>query len=194
MDKDEVLWVESKLGLDPNDELKSISLINMTHPSLEKTLDKITPRVTNPWEILDNKISNECHRHGMMETMFLPIDIHEGIPLELEKEDNIDEHGSYFMNTSSNSCSYEKSPELIGLSNIATHEIFNPLILPIHKDFERVVVDAYVYHKYCRSRCVNLEIGTQRLMLEGKPLHQLEVQFEGFLRTSFCLKASTFGR
>jgi hypothetical protein len=114
--------------------------------------------------------------------------------LELEKEDNIDEHGSYFMSTLSNPCSYEKSPELIGLSKIATHKIFNPLILPIHKDFERVVVDAYVYHKYCRSHCVNLEIGTQRLMLEGKPLHQLETHFEGFQRMSFCLKAITFRR
>ena len=63
MDKDEALWVESKLDLDPNSELKSISLIHMTHPSLEETLDKINPRVTNPWEILDNKVSNECHRH-----------------------------------------------------------------------------------------------------------------------------------
>ena len=110
----------------------------------------------------------------MMETMFLPIDIHEETPLELEKEDDIDEHGSYFMNTSSNPCSHEKSPESIGLSNIATHEIFNPLILSVHKNFKRVVVDAYVYHKYCRSHCVNLEIGTQRLVLEGKPLHQLD--------------------
>jgi hypothetical protein len=61
MDKDEALWVESKLGLDPNVELKSTSLINTTHLSLEKTLDKITLRVINPWKILDNKMSNECH-------------------------------------------------------------------------------------------------------------------------------------
>ena len=88
----------------------------------------------------------------MMETMFLPIDIHEETTLELEKEDDIDEHGSYLMNTSSNPCSYEKSPELIGLSNIATHEIFNPLILLVHKDFERVVADTYAYHKYFKSR------------------------------------------
>jgi len=88
----------------------------------------------------------------MMETMLSPIDIHEESTLELEKEDYISEHGSYFINTSSNPCSHEKSPEAIGLSNIATHEIFNPLMLPIHKDFERVVVDAYVYHKYCKSR------------------------------------------
>ena len=76
MNKDEGLWIESKFGLDSNSELKSISLTNMTHPSLEEALDEINSRVTNPWEILDNKTSNECHRHGMMETMFLPIDIH----------------------------------------------------------------------------------------------------------------------
>ena len=93
-------------------------------------MNKINPRVTNPSEILN---------------------FHEESTLELEKEDDINEHGSYFINTSSNSCSYEKSPELIGLST-TTHEIFNPLILPIHKDFERVVVDAYVYYKYCKSR------------------------------------------
>ena len=43
MDKDEALWVESKLGLDSNSELKSISFINMTHPSLEEALDEINP-------------------------------------------------------------------------------------------------------------------------------------------------------
>ena len=58
--------------------------------------------------------------------MFSPIDIHEETPLELKKKDDIDEHGSYLINTSSNPCSHEKSPESIGLSNIATHEIFNP--------------------------------------------------------------------
>ena len=173
MDKDEALWVESKLGLDSNS--KSISLLNTTHPSLEEALDEINPRATNPWEILDNKTSNKCHGHRMMETMFAPIDIHEETPIELEKEDNINEHVSYFMNTSSNPCSHKKSLKSIGLSNLATHEIFNPLVHLVHKNFERVVVDVYVYHKYYRSHCVNLEIGTQRLVLEGKPPHQLSV-------------------
>ena len=68
----------------------------------------------------------------MMEIMFLPIDIHEESTLELEKEDYISEHGSYFINTSSNPCSHEKSLEAIGLSNNATHEIFNPLMLSVH--------------------------------------------------------------
>jgi hypothetical protein len=151
MDKGEALWVESKLGLDLNGEFKSISLINMTHSSLEEALDKITPRVTNPRKILENKMTNECHKHGMMGIMFPPIDIHEETPLELEKEDDIDEHGSYFMSTSSNPCSYEKSSESIGLS-ATPHKVFNPLILPVYKIFEMVVIDAYVYHKYCKSR------------------------------------------
>ena len=129
MDKAEALRIE--LIPDPKSEHKSIFLINMTHPSLEEALDKINPRVTNPRENLD---------------------IHEESTLELEREDDINEHGSYFMNISSNPCSYEKSPRLIGLFKIDTHEIFNPLILPIHKNFETMVVDAYVYHKYCKSR------------------------------------------
>jgi hypothetical protein len=105
----------------------------------------------------------------------LPIDIHKETPLEFEKKDDIKEHGSYFTSTSSNPYSYEKSPDSVGLSNITTHEILNPLILLAHKNFERVVVDAYVYRKYCRSHCVNIEIGTQRLVLKGKLVHQLEV-------------------
>jgi hypothetical protein len=178
MDKDKALWIGSKLGLDPNGELKSISSMNMTHPSLEEALNETNPIDTNPWEILDNKTFDECHRHEMIETNLLPIDIHKETPLEFEKEDYINKHGSYFMSTSSNTYSYEKSPDLIGLSNITTHKIFNPLILPSHKKIERVVVDTYVYHKYCRSHCVNLEIGTQRLVLEEKPLHQFEAQFK----------------
>ena len=93
MDEAESLRVEPKPDLDPKGELKSISLRNITHPSLEEALDKINPRVTNSREILDN----ECHRHGMMKTMFLPMDIHEESALELEKEDFINEHGSYIM-------------------------------------------------------------------------------------------------
>ena len=87
----------------------------------------------------------------MIEIMFLPMDIHEESPLEFKKEDYIIEHGSHFINTSSNPCLYKKSSESISFSNITAHKVFNPLILSVPKDFERVVVDAYVYHKYCKS-------------------------------------------
>jgi hypothetical protein len=45
MDKDEALLLGSKLGLESNGELKSISLINKTHPSLEEALDETNPSV-----------------------------------------------------------------------------------------------------------------------------------------------------
>jgi hypothetical protein len=86
-------------------------------------------------------------------TMIPPIDIHEETPLGFEKEDDINEHGSYFINISLNPRSYEKSSKSINLSNIVTHEIFNHLMLPVYKDFKRMVVDACVYHKYYRSHC-----------------------------------------
>ena len=81
LDEAEALRIEPKPILDPKGELNSISLINMAHPSLEEALDKINPRVNNPREILD---------------------IYEESTLELEKEDDIRKHGSYFMNSSSN--------------------------------------------------------------------------------------------
>ena len=142
---------------------------------MDKVLDKINPRVTNPREFLDNKMSNECHKHGMMETMFLPIDIHEETSLELEKEDDINEQGSYFINTSSNPCSHEKSPKSIGLSNIATHEIFNPSFSLFIKTLKGCLYMHMFIINIANLIGMNLEIGTQRLVLEGKPLHQLEI-------------------
>ena len=74
-------------------------------------------------------------------------------PLEVENGGDFNEQGSYFINTPSVPCSYEKSPDSLSLSNIAPHEIFNPLMLPIPKVFERVVADKYAYQKYFISCC-----------------------------------------
>jgi hypothetical protein len=40
--------VRIQTWLRSNGEFKSISLINMTHPSLEEALDETNPRDTNP--------------------------------------------------------------------------------------------------------------------------------------------------
>jgi len=64
---------------------------------------------------------------------------------------NINEHGIYFIATSFTPCSYATSSKSIGLSNITTFEISNLLFLSVYKNFNRAVVDAYVYNKYCRS-------------------------------------------
>ena len=51
MDEAKALRIKPKPNL--NGELKSISLINMTHPSLEETSYKINPRV--PWTFMKNQ-------------------------------------------------------------------------------------------------------------------------------------------
>jgi len=65
---------------------------------------------------------------------------------------NINEHGIYFIAASFTTCSYVISSQSIGLSNITTFEISDPLFLSIYKNLKRAVVDAYVYKKFCRSR------------------------------------------
>ena len=72
--------------------------------------------------------------------------------IQIRDEDNINEHGIYSIPTLFTPCSYETSSQSIGLSNIATFEISNPLFLSIYKNFKGVVIDAYVYNKYCRYR------------------------------------------
>jgi hypothetical protein len=97
-----------------------------------------------------NEALYETNSKGYL-TEFL--DIYVESPLEIENHGDLSEQGSYFINTPSVPCAYEKSPNSLCLSNIALHEIFNPLMLPVPKIFKRVVVDKYAYHKYFRSCC-----------------------------------------
>jgi hypothetical protein len=124
MDKKEAL-VESNLDLASNGEI-STPFEDETYPSIEEALDETNSRVTNPSEILNTQIGDE---------------------------DDIDECGNYSITISLKPCSYETSLNSIGLSNLTTFEISNPLILSSYKNFKRVVVNTYVYHKYYRSCC-----------------------------------------
>jgi hypothetical protein len=104
-------------------------------------------------------ISIECVGESLYETYSRGntreiLDIYAESPLEVENDGDFNEQGSYFIKTLSSPCSYKKSPDSLSLSNIAPHEIFNPLMLLVPKDFERVIEDTYVYHKHCRTRCV----------------------------------------
>jgi hypothetical protein len=116
--------MESNLDLASNGEV-STPFEDETHPSMEEALDKTNSKVTNPSKILNIQIGDV---------------------------DDINEQETYSITSSLNPCSYEISSNSIGLSNPITFEISNPHILSSYKNFKRVVIDAYVYHKYCRSR------------------------------------------
>lgn len=68
----------------------------------------------------------------------------------LEMENFINEHGSYPLILSSSPCSFEKSPNSIFLST--KQEIYNSFTLLVSKIFAVEVVDAFVYHKFSKSR------------------------------------------
>ena len=61
-----------------------------------------------------------------------------------------DEHGSFILDEPQDTYSFDEAPSPLAIS---THtESNHPM--PLHqKNFERVVVDEFVYHKYCKSRC-----------------------------------------
>ena len=87
-----------------------------------------------------------------------------------------------------NPCLYEKPPLSIGLSSIATNEIFNPIISPAHKNFERVIVDAYVYHADLVVRI--LRVGDWR----GNHFTNLKHNSKVSQGQAFFPKTSTFRR
>ena len=75
--------------------------------------------------------------------------------LELKKNDSTNSHEGSSFETHRISCSHLESPELITLSATHFYEDHNHLLVLVYKLFRRMVVDAYVYHKHCKSRgCV----------------------------------------
>ena len=68
------------------------------------------------------------------------------------KKDLIAEHESFSFVTPQVSCSLLKFPELISPSSTCYHEDHNHVSILVSKLFRRMVVDAYVYQKYCKSR------------------------------------------
>ena len=82
------------------------------------------------------------------------MDTRETPTLEFKRRDSTNEHESFTFNTPHVSCSISKYPEFVSLSITCFYEGHNHLSLLVYKLFGRMVADAYVYHKYCKShRC-----------------------------------------
>ena len=72
--------------------------------------------------------------------------------LETKRSDSTYEHENFTFKTPQVSCLLSNSLELISLSSTCFHEDHNQVYILVSKLFRRMVVDAYVYQKYCRSR------------------------------------------
>ena len=67
--------------------------------------------------------------------------------------DFVDEHESYFQLSHPFHAYIKKSPK--SFCNIVIPcKIYNPILLFVIKNFKRVVVDTFIYHKFCKFRGV----------------------------------------
>ena len=63
----------------------------------------------------------------------------------------MDEHQSYILEEPQDPRFHEKSPESIFSSAAYTNESCNHPMFLLHQTFKRMVVDAFVYHKYSKA-------------------------------------------
>jgi hypothetical protein len=93
----------------------------------------------------------------------------EALILESKEKDSTDEHGNFFLEKPQEPCSHSAPLEFDTLCAMSMYEDHNhPKILNC-KMFRRLVVDAFVYHKFCKSRgCI---FGTN-LAAEASTLNQ----------------------
>ena len=136
--KDEI---SSKLIAGESLQVKSISILS---PSLSTFNVSSKSILDLRGELMSISITTMTYPSSMED-----LNCHQKESAPPKMKDFIDEHGSYFLTIPSNPCSYEKSPESICNSTI-TCQIYNPFLISVHKNFKRVVVDAFVYHKFCK--------------------------------------------
>ena len=84
--------------------------------------------------------------------------------LESKRKDSTYEHESFIFETpfdSCSCCSLLESPEFVLLRATCFYEDRNHLLILISKLFRRMVVDAYVYQKYCKSYSCTMALTLQ---------------------------------
>ena len=103
---------------------------------------------------------------------FYAMDIPSASTLETSEMNSTDKHESFSFETPPDSCSLLESPEFILLKTTCFHEDHNRISILVCKLFKRMVVDAFVYHKYYKSHgCTvkpTLQLELQRSMFGGK--------------------------
>ena len=84
---------------------------------------------------MENRRATECYEAPTLESI---------------EKDSIYEHGSFILVIPQKPCSFITSPESGTHCVQSTHKDYNCIKVLSCKTFRRLVVDAYVYHKYCK--------------------------------------------
>ena len=101
-----------------------------------------------PTVVLENDRDSMLFPHDILLTKenSYAMDLSKAPTLETEK------HESFSFETPHVSCSRLESPEFVVLSAACCYKEDNHPSLLVSKLFKRMVVDAFVYHKHCKSR------------------------------------------
>ena len=81
--------------------------------------------------------------------------------LETKDTNSTGEHKSFSFETPHVPCSLLESLEFVLLKTTSSYEDPNHLLLLVSKLFKRMVVDAFVYHKYCKSHSCTVALTLQ---------------------------------
>jgi hypothetical protein len=88
----------------------------------------------------------QYHRPKVKREHVWSMDIFEASTLDSQ---NRLEHEGFTLEGSQIPCSHQKSPDLSSPITNDLYETYNLLIFLVHTNFERKVLDAFVYHKHC---------------------------------------------
>jgi len=108
-------------------------------------------KIPIPMEDEDGNSLVECHKQEIMDEYVWSMDILEGSTLESKKEDHVDKHQSYILEEPQDPRLHEKSLESIFPCATYTYESYAHPMLLFYQILERMVVDAFVYHKYSKA-------------------------------------------
>ena len=130
---------DSEATLDFCEDEQSLSLLSEFEPLSSGPKEVVLDHDRDPTKISHDE-SLEMENPWAMKFCEAPT-------LESGEKDSTDEHGTIIFEIP---CSFNASPESGMLSSPRTHEKCNHYKVFSYKIFRRVVVDAFVYRKYCR--------------------------------------------
>jgi len=157
---------------------KTTSVIPSLHPEIP--MAKHNPNLVEEVKFISLFISHPCeaeypsspslglnpcpsgqHDITLEKENLLAMDKLETSTVELEMNDSTNEHESSSFEFPCVSCSLLASLELITLSTPCPYDDRNHLLILVSKLFRRMVVDAYVYHKHCKSHSSTMVLTLQ---------------------------------
>jgi hypothetical protein len=115
--------------------------------TIEGVLSSVLDHEKQPYHLEVRDTHHQRHRPEVKKEHVWSMNILEALTLDSE---NKLEHESFILKGSQIPCSHQKFLELSSPITNDLYETYNLLIFLVHANFERGVVDAFVYHKHCK--------------------------------------------